>query len=124
MKGCLRFFAIVLLIAVLASFFWMQKGSELTATLRSYWAGALERYHGFMALFSPGDKASEDEGDLPSDPPSDNAGGYGDYKPGEAVNAALEQALRQGLTNMDSPIDLSALAPTKDEVMEIYKKIW
>lgn len=128
MKGCLRFFVIVLLIALLAFFFWMQKGPELTAAVNSYLAGALERYHDLMALFSAnGDATSPeegtDEGGSPGTPPADNAGGYGDYKPGEAINATLEQALRQGLTNMDSPIDLSAISPTKDEVKNAMSAI-
>ena len=126
MNGCLRFVIIVLLIAVLASFFWIQKGPALMESVKLYFDGALERYHGFIGLFtSEGEQESGDDGQMGGggSGPTDNAGNYGDYKPSEVVDATLESTLRQGLTNMDSSIDLSALSPTTQAVKNAMSAI-
>ena len=128
MKGCLRFLIVVLLIAALASYFVVTKGPALLEDAKTYLDGALERYHRFIGLFSSEGGESQEppagEGDgSGGDSGGDHAGDYGDYKPSVPVDTTLEATLRQGLSNMDSKIDLSALSPTKDAVKNAMSAI-
>ena len=120
MKGFLRSVSALLLIVFFASFcLWRYEKLSLIDDVTSYFNGALERFDRLLAI---ADSKSEEEQEPPSGP-VDSGGNYADYNPSANVDADLVEALREGLTNMESVIDLSALSPTKDAVTAAMSSI-
>lgn len=113
MKSFWRSVGAMLLIVFFASFcLWRYEKLSLIGDVTSYFNGALERFDRLLALADP----KSEEGEARPSGPVDSGSNYTDYDPSAAVDAALEETLRQGLTDMESVIDLSSLSPTKEAV--------
>ncbi|MBR2312022.1 MAG: hypothetical protein IKA46_01870 [Clostridia bacterium] len=113
MKGFLRSVSALLLIVFFASFcLWRYEKLSLIDDVTSYFGGALDRFDRLLALAEP---KGEEEQEPPSGP-VDSGGNYTDYNPSANVDADLVEALREGISNIDAVIDLSALSPTKEAV--------
>ncbi|MBR2465123.1 MAG: hypothetical protein IKB41_06850 [Clostridia bacterium] len=113
MKGFLRSVSALLLIVFFASFcLWRYEKLSLIDDVTSYFNGALDRFDRLLALAEP---KGEEEQEPPSGP-VDSGGNYADYNPSANVDADLVEALREGISNIDAVIDLSALSPTKEAV--------
>ena len=120
MKSFLRSISAMLLIVFFASFcLWRYEKLSFIDDVTAYFSGALDRFDRLLALAEP---KGEEEEEQPSGP-VDSGSNYTDYNPAVKVDATLEEALRQGLNDMESVIDLSALSPTKDAVKAAMSSI-
>lgn len=120
MKQAFRSTVAFMLLLVLI-FFSLWREEKLTAVAERIESAAKELETLIDA--TTGVISGEGGGNSSTATPTDRNGNYADYNPAAPIDADLEGMLREGITNMEESIDLSALSPTREEVRDAMVSI-